>query len=446
MINIRTHTIFLLMKNRLNNFPRKTLFFKPNVNLKLLVPCSIFFIFLQTSLSFAGDYHNQNDRRETQSGVTLACAQCHMMHGTQGGDSYSLIFSPGSANLYPKLIRAKDVVTLCKYCHQGDPYGIGAPIIFGPTYNASGGDFMIGSGSFNPSGSTGCNASDPFASNTMTYEGEKRHDIGCDVTNIPPPGFALVDLNGNTLNTSYNSANIKSLSFWQTSVITRHGNADGILSCEYCHDQHGNTNYRNVRPTPYDPNDRVPGGTGEDGTYKAQVTYNNGTWDSSSSIAQATIDLDAGGSPPTGQFSTNNITFRSSTNQIAGFCGKCHINFFGAPADANLGATASGDTNTGSSQWRRHPVGGISIGAGNGHTDPTNVASIALNARVRMINPDGAVGGADEQPFCFTCHRVHGSTNHSNLIFGSPKTTESNTSIGGVGTMLRDTCQQCHNQ
>ncbi|MCH8177772.1 MAG: hypothetical protein IIC09_06205 [Proteobacteria bacterium] len=40
---------------------------------------------------------------------------------------------------------------------------------------------------------------------------------------------------------------------------------------------------------------------------------------------------------------------------------------------------------------------------------------------------------------------MHGSRNHSNLIFGGPDDS-TKTDGGGWGTMMRDTCQQCHNQ
>ncbi len=386
-------------------------------------------VLLWTTDLFAGDYHNQNSRRPStsQSGVTLACAQCHTMHGIQGGNSFSLIYS-GTAFIYPKLIRESTVVKLCKFCHGSDPYGIGAPILFSPSYNASSGDFNAGTGSFDES----CNSE-----TTTLSDGDRRHDIGCDLSSTPPPGFVQTG--------TLDSSDAKTLSDWNDStdgVIAKYGDGDGIFSCEFCHDQHGNTNYRNVRPTPYDPGDRDPDTASE----AAKVTYVNGSYDNSSSILQVTIDGDADGSDPSGQFATSNITFRSSTNQIAGFCGKCHINFYGDPGDANLGGSTSGDTNTGSSQWRRHPVGGISVGTGetNGHTDPQTDFDTNTTTAPRVINPSLSVAG-DEQPFCFTCHRVHGSRNHTNLIFGGPGTS-SVTDGGGWGTMMRDTCQQCHNQ
>lgn len=386
---------------------------------------------MQATNSFAGDYHNQNSRRATPRAVTLACAQCHMMHGTQGGNSYSLIYTGGAPFIYPKLLRADSVVNLCKYCHEGDPYNIGAPVIFGPVYNASGGDFSVGSGNFDGA----CNGS-PL----LLTDGDKRHDIGCNVFSIPPPGFVATGF--------FDSDNVRNLGFWQNNVITRHGDGDGVFSCEYCHDQHGNTNYRNLRPTPYDPGDRVPGGLDQYSTPKAVVTYINNVYDGSASILQKVIDGDADGSDPANQYKTSNIEWRKHDDnsgnviQIAGFCGKCHINFFGVGGDNNLGGSSSGDRPyPNSTPWRRHTVGGVAVGIGNGHTDPQDLSDF------RVIDPDGLPNTGDEQPFCFTCHRVHGSTRHTNLIFGA------STSVGGAGTsgkdstgMMRDTCQQCHNQ
>ena len=344
--------------------------------------------------SFAGDYHKSGIPAET----TLACAQCHVMHGTQG--SVSLIYS-GGINTYEKLLRADSVVNLCKYCHDGDPINIGAPDLFSPIYNASAGDFNTGG----------------------TPDEDKRHSIGVDLTGIKPPGYVGSD--------------------W-TTAQTKYG---PVFSCIYCHDQHGNSNYRNFRPEPLDPSFREPGDSTPADSYKI-VTYNNGVWDGISSIAQAVIDGNGDGSNPANQYSTSNMTFRSSTKQIAGFCGKCHVKFYNSNGyggddigygSGKLGGSVTGDSGT-DTQWVRHPVGKISVGVGNGHTVPANFASITGVNRVRAINPDGLDSGGDEQPFCLTCHRSHGSPNHSNLIFGAP------TASGGAGTMMRDTCQQCHNQ
>jgi|SRR3972149_1250702 len=361
----------------------------------LIAHCSLLFVLVSCCLlltadsSFAGDYHKSGIPAQT----TLACAQCHVIHGTQG--SISLIYT-GSTNTYAKLLRADSVVNLCKYCHDGDPFSLGAPDLFSPIYNAAAGDFNTGG----------------------TPDEDKRHSIGINLTGVSPPGYVGND--------------------W-TIAQTKYGS---VFSCIYCHDQHGNSNYRNFRPEPLNPSVREP-------SLGAEVTYNNGTWDNVSSIAQAVKDGNGDGSNPANQYSTSNMTFRSGTKQIAGFCGKCHVKFYNSLGyggddssygNGKLGGSASGDNGTGT-QWVRHPVGNISVGVGNGHTDPASFASNFTGTnRIRVINPDGLDSGNDEQPFCLTCHRSHGSSNHSNLIFGAPTTS------GGAGTMMRDTCQQCHNQ
>jgi len=429
------------MKRYLKNLNQIAPFFLVNINSKITISFAIFFFLMGAIPCFSGDYHNQITRRPTNTqsrGVTLACAQCHMMHGTQGA-LFSLEYF-GNPVQHLKLIRNPTVVELCKHCHEGDSANLGAPIIFDPTtaplgaYVASGGAFIQPGGSFDAS----CpvaeqNAPDPFA--TVT-DGDKRHDIGCNVFNIPPPGFVPYPSTA-----PVDSLNIKDLTFWQTTVLPEHGNGDNILSCEFCHDQHGNTNYRNVRPTPYDGSDRIPDGTnGADGTPKATVTFDNLVYGGLASILQTTTGpiIDADGTSPASQYQTSNMEWRSSTDQIAGFCGKCHINFFGAGGDANLGGSGTGDTiAVGGDEWKRHPVGGMTLtnAIANGHADPQDLTGF------RVIEPDGVINNdGDEEPFCFTCHRVHGSTNSSNLIYGAA------TTIGGVGTMIRDTCNQCHNQ
>ena len=432
------------MKKYFNNLNQIASFFVANINSKITIAFSILFFLMGANTCFAGDYHNQNSRRPLISqtpatGVTLACAQCHMMHGTQGA-LFSLEYF-GNLVTHPKLLRNPSVVELCKFCHEDDPFSLGAPIIFdpenftriAPVYNASAGAFSPGS-IFNFSD---CSkyppAFDPFDPANLN-DGDKRHDIGCDVFNIPPPGFVA-----GVSNPLFDSLNIKDVGFWNGTVLPSHGSNDRILSCEFCHDQHGNTNYRNVRPTPYDANDRVPGGVGADGTPKAIVTYDNGAV--GQSINQLVIDGDANGSPPANQFRTGNIDWRTNTNQIAGFCGKCHINFFGVGGDKNLGGNLNekGDSIAlGGDEWKRHPVGGMKLSDAitNGHADPQDLTGF----RAIMPGFPGPSPNPDAEPFCFTCHRVHGSTNYSNLIYGAA------TSVGGAGAMIRDTCNQCHNQ
>lgn len=451
------------MKNYLNHLFRHFTF---DIRYSLFI--ITVFLIIQPNNSFAGDYHNQKSRRPSASqsgGVTLACAQCHTMHGSQGGGTdFNLIYSTSaSTNIFKKLIRADSVVNLCRFCHQSDIERVGAPIIFDPeNFNTVGSTYAASAGAFSPGkvfpatvGASDCNASPAPPTSATITDGDRRHDLGCDVSDTPPPGF--IPYAGQPI--AYNSTNIQSLSFWKSSVITRHGDGDGILSCEYCHDQHGNTNYRNVRPTPYDPNDRVPPGVGGgsandfDGKPKAEVTYVNGAaHDGISSVQQIVINGDEAGDDPANQFKTSNMKWMKHdiggrVIQIAGFCGKCHINFYGVPGDKNLSDNAGtvGDNPTTRNPWRRHPVGGITVGTSmsNGHTDPQYLGAsptVTEANMIRVINSDAARNTSNAMPFCFSCHRVHGSTRHSNLIFGPP------TSVGGTGTKMRDTCQQCHNQ
>ena len=79
---------------------------------------------------------------------TLACAQCHTMHGSQGEGS--LIYG-GAAAIYPKLLRQASVLELCLFCHGAISPGvidsagrIPPQIVSNITYIPSAGDFADG--------------------------------------------------------------------------------------------------------------------------------------------------------------------------------------------------------------------------------------------------------------------------------------------------------------
>jgi len=370
----------------------------------------------------AGLYHASGE--ETITGEeTLACSQCHTMHGTQGGQS--LIYG-GAAAVYPKLLRASSILNLCLYCHQDNSAGMTNPTppdIWNNTlgYIPSGGDFAH-----------------------LNYTNERnRHSVGTDVSTTPPPGAdtAVVDWSG---------------------VTTRYGTT---FNCLYCHDQHGNKNYRNLR---YDPGN--PANDTEAAGLKISYSLDGGTC-STGETPPCDIDNTTSATDNLVKYYRSNVKFYKPSatdyNRLAQWCGKCHTKFFGPSGDTNLGGVAAagvgaGDNNTGS-PWVRHPVGDINITiAGNNlHADTATWLDTAMTGRPRYVEPDSyatATIDGNEQPFCLSCHYAHGGGNpnyatdptldHSNLVYvdSAGNINMDSASYDKTTGMLRNTCQKCHNQ
>ncbi|HHL40086.1 MAG TPA: hypothetical protein ENJ37_06240 [Deltaproteobacteria bacterium] len=360
-------------------------------------------------VGLAGEYHATKEETFSKTTETLACSQCHTMHGTQGGAS--MIYTGGTAT-YPALIRAASIVELCRTCHEANSLGMSNPTPPDVWNNTLG--YVASAGDFNDRGVSPANEAN-------------RHSVG--QSNKVPPG------SNPTLTIPY-------------------------FSCISCHDQHGNTNFRNLRFRPGNATSDITvsyrldnSSQCSDGT-STPCDVNNDT--TSNPLSQANLT----------KYQRDNVTFTrtaSNTNGIAAWCGGCHNDFHGAGGASNMGGSPSGDTNTGN-PWKRHPVRDVDINEGqtNMHADRANWASEYPTAQLRVVNPDDVdptSSVADEQPFCLTCHYAHGGGNpnsatdpaydHSNLVqldtSVPPKLNiESgyNTSTG----MLRNVCQKCHNQ
>ena len=355
------------------------------------------FILLNGSGALAGDYHNQAGRQDLSlTTPTIRCAQCHVMHGTQGGGATTnLIYDGSPVTPYAALLMSSTILDLCNYCHNGVT-GWSAPQVFSPSYNAAAGDYS---------------SADEWT----------RHDVntGDSDTTTMPPGYNDTQGAWDTFRTDY---------------------YDGSgLSCVFCHDQHGNANYRNLKPYPLTPLTRDP-----DVTTGVKVTYEESFSANEPGIVNTPLTNPA-------RFDTSNVVYRrheysGNVVQISRFCGACHENFYDAPGGANVEGSTSGHNST-NNQWIRHPVGGITIAQGetNLHVDH-DTSSVNLggaSSDLRVIDLDGTVNTGDEQPFCLTCHRAHGSSRHSSLIFGSMGVE---TDGGGSEDQMTDTCQKCHNQ
>ena len=316
------------------------------------------------------------------SASTLACTDCHVMHysETHTLTGATLPAVPlGSGGPFPKLLR-QAVSQLCLACH--DPR-TDAPDVLGANTNA----YVRAAGALNRVGETG------------EYAEGNGHTLGS--TNAPPGG-------------------------------TWTGNQTGGLQCVHCHDIHGNPYYRNLRPNP---------GTA---TGKFVTVLTGQTYSGTAAVQQLVT------SPMSSHYATSNILYRQTQVGTTDFglsewCSGCHGNYHGVGGSANVGGSTSGDTNTGS-PWLRHPTRDVTLarGVANRHVDAGHWFS-ALASRVPVVSASGIVPGtsgtSDNQVFCGSCHKSHGSNHRAGIIFDDDATATRED-----GTSLMQTCQQCHYQ
>lgn len=190
------------------------------------------------------------------------------------------------------------------------------------------------------------------------------------------------------------------------------------LSCVGCHDPHGNSSYRNLVLR--------PGNAGSDRAVTA--------------VTEAVL------TPTSTQYSTDNLRYTNSTNGLGAWCQGCHTDYHGAPGDTVLGGQTGGDAGGSNGYWFRHPTQGVTLSQGvtNWHIDPAYWFTSALS-RVPVVSVSGTIpgtaAGSDNEVFCGSCHKAHGSTHRAGLIWDDPAS-----SALEDGTLARQTCQACHNE
>lgn len=187
------------------------------------------------------------------------------------------------------------------------------------------------------------------------------------------------------------------------------------LECIHCHDKHGNGYYRNLLPNP--------------GTATGKfVTYTTGTTYTGTAAIQQLASI-----PMATHYAVSNIHYRqtlvgSTDFGLSQWCGGCHGNIHG-----DTGALFT------------HPEGvTMAQGVADGKVDSTHWFS-SLASRVPVVSPSDTIPGtasaSDNQVFCGSCHKAHGSTNQYSLIYD-----DDSTAALEDGTSLNQTCQQCHFQ
>ena len=203
------------------------------------------------------------------------------------------------------------------------------------------------------------------------------------------------------------------------------------LQCSHCHATHGNGYYRNLLSNP---------GT----TTGKTVTYVTGSSVSGTSAIQQLSDTSM-----VRHYEAGNIRYRqtqvgSTDFGISEWCSGCHGHFHGVGGDSEMGGSMTG--NNGSRPWIRHPTRDVTMAEGvtNRHIDASHWFSEPAS-RVPVVSPGGNIPGtatsSDNEVFCGSCHKAHGSPHRKGLIFDDETTAKLEDGIS-----LMQTCQQCHFQ
>jgi hypothetical protein len=172
------------------------------------------------------------------------------------------------------------------------------------------------------------------------------------------------------------------------------------------------------------------------------MTYAVGTNNTALAIFEGS---DALGNIPA-HYGIANVDFNEpdeTKSAYADWCKSCHTSFHGAKGGAEVGGNAT------NSEWLRHPVADVNIGAQTGgHSKLTTWNKAGRANWVKVMSPSGDWGThtlTNLTPSCFSCHKAHGNKNAFGLIYMSGTGTVSEEG-DSVGTQARDLCRQCHSQ
>jgi hypothetical protein len=339
-------------------------------------------------LSFAGEFHIDKE---------LNCSQCHVMHAsdqhaTGGAKSYN-----GGAG-YDSLLKYGTITETCLGCHGG-------------TSSTPG---VMASGSSTAPTNTGLNTlyytEDPQYLNSSGFfqVTDWKTAANAQAHDLYTTGTPVTAVQGT----------------WTTASIA--GHVPG-MTCGDCHAVHGSPNWRNLRTD-------VGGTTGKTVSYAE-----SGTAD-----VQQHADLETDTSPR--HYETKNAAF-AANNGIVDWCVACHTNITTGSKHPQNAAVSSGDSDgtTDSADWTT----GTGIGFGNTVDDAATGGDVGI-PRVRFAQAGSSyvacsTPGPDNQAFCLTCHKGHGSKYSAALIWpmGSFKD-----SLGNRYTPVDRSagCRQCHPQ
>lgn len=179
------------------------------------------------------------------------------------------------------------------------------------------------------------------------------------------------------------------------------------LWCGSCHGVHGSVSYRNLYLRGFFAGDTV--------------SYAVGTNDLTKDVFERSAAA----------YTVDDVDFNEpdvNNSRYGRWCQNCHTDFHGTAADAWM--------NNGS-DYVRHPVAGVNIGAS------ARVRTATLTNNPKLMDSQGLWTDASTTltPSCMTCHKGHGNQNAFGLIFMGHNGTVTEEGDGGT---FRENCRQCH--